>query len=130
MPITGSDWSWTLALPGGTLNPATIELLPALADGFGLSPPRPGGGINRFDNSRGREGEHRVLDSSPGVLRPLGARRERLSWWTYFAADRYRLPAPVTAGLGADIHRAGRRERRSRLFGDASRVESTRDVRR
>lgn len=58
----GSDWSWTLALPSGTLNPATIELTLALADGFGLSPHRPDGGINGFDNSPGREGEHRVLD--------------------------------------------------------------------
>lgn len=57
----GSDWSWTLALPDGTLNAATVERLLALVETFGLSPHRPGGGINGFDNSRGHEGEHRVL---------------------------------------------------------------------
>lgn len=208
MPIMGSDWSWTVALPGGTLNPATSELLLTLADGFGLSPRRPGGGINGFDNSPGREGEHRVLDRgqlvqalaegswstnlwtgaeedvrlstkpdggsgwdsvhlsldacycsrTPGgapaeAFRQLhrlltelwiaiadetgalfgriedewsleqiwselpdplawdapptrGSWPDWLSWWTYFEADHYRLLAPVTMGLGADIRRS------------------------
>lgn len=58
----GSDWSWTLALPDGSLNSATVERLLSLAGTFGLSPHRPGGGINGFDNTPGHEGEHRVLD--------------------------------------------------------------------
>lgn len=58
----GSDWSWTLALPSGALQPATVERLLALAEVFGLSPRRPDGQINGFDRSPGHEGEHRVLD--------------------------------------------------------------------
>ncbi|MGZ3146480.1 hypothetical protein ACVDFE_31710 [Lentzea chajnantorensis] len=58
----GSNWSWTLVLPEGTWDEAAVERLLALADGFGLSPLRPGGGINGFDKSPGREGDHRVVD--------------------------------------------------------------------
>ncbi|WP_370949730.1 hypothetical protein AB5J62_19725 [Amycolatopsis sp. cg5] len=57
----GSDWSWTLTLPGGTSSSATVERLLALAGTFGLSPHRPDGEINGFGNAPGREGEHRVL---------------------------------------------------------------------
>ncbi|MGW5718487.1 hypothetical protein ACWEVP_20125 [Amycolatopsis sp. NPDC003865] len=204
----GSDWDWTLSFPSGTLNPATIELLLDLAHTSGLTPHRPGGGINGFDNAAGREGEHRVhdwdqlvqglatgswstnlwtaaeedvwlstkpdrgsgwdfaylsLDACYCARTPGGARAEPfrrlhrlltelwiaiadetgalfgrvedewsleqiwselpdplagdappargawpdwLSWWTYFAADHHRLPAPVTAELGADIRRS------------------------
>jgi hypothetical protein len=62
MSTMGSDWMWTLALPGGTLQPATVERLLALAETFELSPRRPDGQINGFDSSPGHEGEHRVLD--------------------------------------------------------------------
>ena len=58
----GSDWSWTLVLPGGTLHPAAVERLLALAETFGLSPYRPDGQLNGFDSSPGHEGDHRVLD--------------------------------------------------------------------
>ena len=207
MPTMGSDWNWTLSLPSGTLNTATVELLLALAGKFELSPHRPGGGINGFDNSPGREGEHRVLDReqlvqslaagsrstnlwtgaeedvwlstkpdggcawdsvrlaldscyclrtpvaraepfrqlhrlltelwiaiadetgalfgrvedewsleqvwselpdplSGGTPPPWGSWPDWLSWWTYFDADHYRLLAPVTGELGADIRRS------------------------
>ncbi|WP_284747870.1 hypothetical protein [Amycolatopsis sp. RTGN1] len=52
----GSDWSWTLALPGGSLTSATIDQLLTLADACGLSPHRPGGGINGFDTAPGPRG--------------------------------------------------------------------------
>jgi hypothetical protein len=58
----GSDWMWRLTLPGGTLRPATVERLLALAEAFELPPRRPDGEINGFDNSPGHEGEHRLLD--------------------------------------------------------------------
>ncbi|MFJ7217957.1 hypothetical protein [Amycolatopsis sp. NPDC098790] len=51
-----------MTLPAGAVNPATAERLLALADAFGLTPERPGGGINGFDSTPGHEGEHRLLD--------------------------------------------------------------------
>lgn len=74
----GSDWWWTLALPGGTLTPATAERLLALAGAAGLSPHRPGGGINGFDNSPGvttRPGAH-GWDSVTLSLDSVHCRRE------------------------------------------------------
>jgi hypothetical protein len=67
MSAMGSDWMWRLALPGGTLRPPAVERMLALAEMFGLSPNRPGGGINGFDNSPGHEGEHRVVDRRQAV---------------------------------------------------------------
>ncbi|MBW4718349.1 hypothetical protein [Saccharothrix obliqua] len=58
----GSDWTWTLVLPGGVLRSAAVERVLAIAGAVGLSPWRPGGGINGFDTAPGREGEHRVVD--------------------------------------------------------------------
>ncbi|MFJ9779395.1 hypothetical protein ACIRSS_07415 [Amycolatopsis sp. NPDC101161] len=82
----GSDWWWTLALPGGTLTPATAERLLALAGAAGLSPHRPGGGINGFDNSPGHEGEHRVLDREE-LVPALATGSWSTNLWTRSEAD-------------------------------------------
>jgi hypothetical protein len=43
---------------------------------------------------------------SGGTPLPRGSWPDWLSWWTHFDADHYRLLAPVTEGLGADILRS------------------------
>ncbi|SEF37485.1 hypothetical protein SAMN05421837_11445 [Amycolatopsis pretoriensis] len=100
MPIMGSDWSWTLALPGGTVTPTTIELLLAVAGGFGLSPHRPDGGINGFDNTPGREGEHRVLDRGQ-LVQALAEGSWSTNLWTR-AEDDIRLSTKPGSGNGWD----------------------------
>src|SRR4051794_13869393 len=94
MPIMGSDWTWTLTLPGGTLQSATVERLLALAEAFGLSPHRPGGGINGFDRSPGHEGEHRVLDR-PELVQALATGAFSTNLW-----DRSEVDVFLSAGRG------------------------------
>ncbi|HJP78825.1 MAG TPA: hypothetical protein VJ914_31415 [Pseudonocardiaceae bacterium] len=58
----GSDWSWSLALPGDGVTTVAIERVLTIAEAAGLSPKRPDGLINGFDNTPGHEGEHRAID--------------------------------------------------------------------
>jgi hypothetical protein len=76
----GSDWSWTITLPAGTVRPEAVERLLAVAGTLGLSPERPGGGCNGFDTSPGHEGEHVVLDR-PGLVQDLATGARGTNLW-------------------------------------------------
>ncbi|MET8850335.1 hypothetical protein [Amycolatopsis sp. NPDC004625] len=76
----GSDWSWTVTLPGGTVRPEAVERLLAVAGTLGLAPERPDGGCNGFDTSPGHEGEHVVLDR-PGLVRGLATGARSTTLW-------------------------------------------------
>ncbi|MFK0248119.1 hypothetical protein ACIQUM_25795 [Amycolatopsis azurea] len=99
----GSDWSWTLTLPDGASNPAAIERLLDLAGTFGLSPHRPDGGHNGFDNSPGHEGEHRVL-SKEQLVRGLAEGTWSTNLWTRSEVDVWLSTAPSgqTVSLSLD----------------------------
>lgn len=101
----GSDWSWTLALPSGTLNPATVERLLALAGTFGLSPHRPGGGINGFGNLPGHEGEHRVLNREQ-LVQNLVAGTWATSLWTPSEDDVWLSTKPDSGSGWDSVHLA------------------------
>jgi hypothetical protein len=97
----GSDWSWTLTLPAGTVNPATVERLLALARSFGLSPERPGGGMNGFANTPGHEGEHRVLDRAQ-LVAGLATGTWSTNLWTRSEEDIWLSVRPDSVLLSLD----------------------------
>ncbi|ANZ41642.1 hypothetical protein BBK82_42535 [Lentzea guizhouensis] len=97
----GSDWSWTLALPGGALTSATVERLLALANDSGLSPHRPDGGINGFANLPGREGDHEVLTRHQ-LVQGLTTGSWATNLWTRSEAD-IGLSTTPSGGTGWDL---------------------------
>jgi hypothetical protein len=97
MSTMGSDWSWTLALPGGTLHPATVERLLDLAETHGLPPRRPDGKINGFDCTPGHEGDHRVLDRQE-LVHGLATGSWATNLWNRSEADVWFSARP--GGLG------------------------------
>jgi len=96
----GSDWSWTLALPEGALTTAAIERLLVLAETAGLSPYRPGGGCNGFDNAPGHEGEDRVVGRDE-MVRGLVTGSWATNLWLGSATDVW-LSARPGGGRGWD----------------------------
>ncbi|MBN9744213.1 hypothetical protein DMP23_24590 [Amycolatopsis sp. A1MSW2902] len=82
----GSNWSWTLALPEGSLTTGTVEQILEQAETAGLSPIRPGGGCNGFDNAPGHEGEHRVVDRDE-MVRGLVTGSWATNLWTGSETD-------------------------------------------
>lgn len=94
----GSDWTWTLTLPGGTLQVATVERLLALTEAFGLSPERPDGRINGFDRSPGHEGEHRVLDRRE-LVQALATGTLSTNLWDRSEVDVFLSAGPDRAGV-------------------------------